>query len=201
VSDVSQGPGWWQASDLKWYPPELVPGGASEPSHDSVWDRGALSRGSLAASAPQARLRQNTGPTSAGAVWPLLMIVCGVMMIIGSVNEWVSISLPAGLPAAISRAEPGGPSGTSSGVGWIALIGGIVLILLSMAMIVSVGALLRLLSMGAAAAAGSGLGIAIYFVDKIVSLPVDVGWGLIAVLAAGVIALAASGAVTLAAGD
>ncbi len=25
MSDVSQGPGWWQASDLKWYPPELHP--------------------------------------------------------------------------------------------------------------------------------------------------------------------------------
>jgi hypothetical protein len=23
MSDISQGPGWWQASDLKWYPPEL----------------------------------------------------------------------------------------------------------------------------------------------------------------------------------
>ena len=23
MSEVSQGPGWWQASDLKWYPPEL----------------------------------------------------------------------------------------------------------------------------------------------------------------------------------
>jgi amino acid transporter len=23
MSDVSQGPGWWQAADLKWYPPEL----------------------------------------------------------------------------------------------------------------------------------------------------------------------------------
>lgn len=27
MSDVSQGPGWWQASDAKWYPPEQVPGG------------------------------------------------------------------------------------------------------------------------------------------------------------------------------
>lgn len=26
MSDVSQGPGWWQASDLKWYPPNLTPG-------------------------------------------------------------------------------------------------------------------------------------------------------------------------------
>jgi uncharacterized RDD family membrane protein YckC len=25
MSDVSQGPGWWQASDLKWYPPEEQP--------------------------------------------------------------------------------------------------------------------------------------------------------------------------------
>jgi hypothetical protein len=26
MSDVSQGPGWWLASDNKWYPPELSPG-------------------------------------------------------------------------------------------------------------------------------------------------------------------------------
>jgi uncharacterized RDD family membrane protein YckC len=26
VSDTSQGPGWWQASDGKWYPPEQAPG-------------------------------------------------------------------------------------------------------------------------------------------------------------------------------
>jgi hypothetical protein len=27
MSDVSQGPGWWLASDGRWYPPEAVPGG------------------------------------------------------------------------------------------------------------------------------------------------------------------------------
>lgn len=27
MSDTSQGPGWWQASDGKWYPPEATPGG------------------------------------------------------------------------------------------------------------------------------------------------------------------------------
>lgn len=26
MSDFSQGPGWWQASDDKWYPPDQVPG-------------------------------------------------------------------------------------------------------------------------------------------------------------------------------
>ena len=29
MSDVSQGPGWWQASDGKWYAPEQAPGGQS----------------------------------------------------------------------------------------------------------------------------------------------------------------------------
>lgn len=28
MSDVSQGPGWWQSSDGKWYPPQGAPGGA-----------------------------------------------------------------------------------------------------------------------------------------------------------------------------
>lgn len=31
MSDFSQGPGWWQASDGKWYPPEQAPGGQATP--------------------------------------------------------------------------------------------------------------------------------------------------------------------------
>src|SRR5271156_2697809 len=31
MSDVSQGPGWWQASDYKWYPPESQPNHATPP--------------------------------------------------------------------------------------------------------------------------------------------------------------------------
>jgi hypothetical protein len=31
VSDVSQGPGWWQASDGKWYPPQSAPTAAPPP--------------------------------------------------------------------------------------------------------------------------------------------------------------------------
>jgi hypothetical protein len=30
MSDVSQGPGWWQASDAKWYPPESHPAAAGQ---------------------------------------------------------------------------------------------------------------------------------------------------------------------------
>ncbi|WP_426573015.1 RDD family protein [Aquihabitans sp. McL0605] len=32
MSDTSQGPGWWQASDGKWYPPEQAPGAAPNPA-------------------------------------------------------------------------------------------------------------------------------------------------------------------------
>ena len=31
MSDFSQGPGWWQASDGKWYPPEQAPAGQPAP--------------------------------------------------------------------------------------------------------------------------------------------------------------------------
>ena len=31
MSDTSGGPGWWQASDGKWYPPEQQPGGTPQP--------------------------------------------------------------------------------------------------------------------------------------------------------------------------
>ncbi len=31
MSDVSQGPGWWQASDGKWYAPQQAAGGAPDP--------------------------------------------------------------------------------------------------------------------------------------------------------------------------
>jgi hypothetical protein len=31
MSDAPQGPGWWQASDGKWYPPEQAPAGSTPP--------------------------------------------------------------------------------------------------------------------------------------------------------------------------
>src|SRR5262245_55024234 len=31
MSTTPQGPGWWQASDGNWYPPELAPGAATQP--------------------------------------------------------------------------------------------------------------------------------------------------------------------------
>lgn len=39
MSDTSQGPGWWQASDGKWYPPEQAPGAAPQPAQQPVGGR------------------------------------------------------------------------------------------------------------------------------------------------------------------
>jgi uncharacterized membrane protein len=45
MSDTSQGPGWWQASDGKWYPPEQAPGAAPQPSAARLDVGAALSYG------------------------------------------------------------------------------------------------------------------------------------------------------------
>lgn len=45
MSDTSQGPGWWQASDGKWYPPEQAPGAAPQPAGGRLDIGAALSFG------------------------------------------------------------------------------------------------------------------------------------------------------------
>ncbi|MBJ7306718.1 MAG: hypothetical protein JHC63_02490 [Acidimicrobiia bacterium] len=45
MSDTSQGPGWWQASDGKWYPPEQAPGATPQPAGGRLDIGAALSYG------------------------------------------------------------------------------------------------------------------------------------------------------------
>ena len=45
MSDTSQGPGWWQASDGKWYPPEQAPGATPQPAGARLDVGAALSYG------------------------------------------------------------------------------------------------------------------------------------------------------------
>jgi len=56
MTDTSQGPGWWLASDGRWYPPELHPGPAPMASQATVPSSGpaedALARWAPAAAAP-----------------------------------------------------------------------------------------------------------------------------------------------------
>jgi hypothetical protein len=57
MSDVSQGLGWWQASDLKWYPPERHPDYVPPPPPppaDDVTEAGGQAAGTLAGPPPQA---------------------------------------------------------------------------------------------------------------------------------------------------
>lgn len=40
MSDAPQGPGWWQAADGRWYPPDQAPGWAPPPT--AAWSAGAV---------------------------------------------------------------------------------------------------------------------------------------------------------------
>lgn len=54
MSDFSQGPGWWQASDGKWYPPEQAPGAApTAPPPGAAAYGQAPAYGAPAAAGPQ----------------------------------------------------------------------------------------------------------------------------------------------------
>jgi uncharacterized membrane protein len=77
VSDTSQGPGWWQASDGKWYPPEQAPGyqapasaggpaPASTPTGGGIGD--AFNYGWL-------KFQQNVGPILIVAAIGLVVLI------------------------------------------------------------------------------------------------------------------------------
>jgi hypothetical protein len=69
VSDVPQGPGWWQASDGKWYSPEQFPGRADHPTIGGL-------AGPYAAYQPGAIAPRNE-PL---AVWSLVLAISGVVL-------------------------------------------------------------------------------------------------------------------------
>jgi uncharacterized membrane protein len=127
MSDTSQGPGWWQASDGKWYPPEQAPsGGAITPAGGgaaTVDIGGAFSYG-------WNKFSQNAGPLLVAVLvmWALLLIVqligfgfrslilrliVGlVAVLIGAVASFglanISLKLVNGQPVEISDALPKG---------------------------------------------------------------------------------------------
>lgn len=67
MSDVSQGPGWWQASDGKWYPPEQAPG-TQPPTPDAPAAQAAAGApgGAPGFAAPGAPIPGGTAPVSVG---------------------------------------------------------------------------------------------------------------------------------------
>ena len=52
MSDYSEGPGWWQASDDKWYPPDQLPG--PDPATGAAWAQPSAPPGSWGAPGPSA---------------------------------------------------------------------------------------------------------------------------------------------------
>jgi hypothetical protein len=191
MSDVSQGPGWWQASDHKWYPPEAVPGSTPEPVAPAAYAPGtAFPTTTSALRSPRTR-----SATSSGGIGAVVLLVCGAVMIAGSIGAWFSASI-----FSFSQSEGGA---THGGPGWISLVAGIVLIVVGLMGIVTAGNGLRLVGVLGAVCSGAGLGITVYLVDRFLSLPgssvAHVGWGLILVLVTSIISLVASASLTLAA--
>ena len=127
MSDTSQGPGWWQASDGKWYPPEQAPGGGASPAGGggvaTVDIGGAFSYG-------WGKFTQNVGPLIVAVLvmWVLQLIVQAigfgfrslilrlivglVAVLVGAIASFglanVSLKLVNGQPVEISDALPTG---------------------------------------------------------------------------------------------
>ncbi len=119
MSDVSQGPGWWLASDGKWYPPQSAP--ALPPSQP----------GMVPGAAPSSNSK---------AIWSL------VLGILGIVSCYIFTGIPAIILGGSAKREiraaggmQGGAGLATAGVilGWIsvAMIALIVLFVLAIALL------------------------------------------------------------------
>ena len=93
MSDVPQGPGWWQASDGRWYPPEAFPGAQpqqppatppGQPYADQVYQGGQLAPGGPFQGAPK-----NDGMSVAALVTGIasipMLCFCGLGLVGGIV--------------------------------------------------------------------------------------------------------------------
>ncbi len=113
MSDVSQGPGWWLASDGKWYPPHTAPRATVAPDHDTATaERGAAAVPADPAAASTARpatvdTRATANPQGAQA-YPPAASAAGQLQ---------------ATPMSGFQAAPGPTSGTGYATGYGAPIG------------------------------------------------------------------------------
>jgi uncharacterized RDD family membrane protein YckC len=84
MSDVSQGPGWWMASDQKWYPPESHPGYHPPPPNFAA--PGAYPGGQSFYPNPSSQYQGGPPLADYGSRlggwlidWVILLVVCGVI--------------------------------------------------------------------------------------------------------------------------
>ena len=83
MSDASQGPGWWQASDGKWYPPEQAPGAQPAAGGGGGAGAGSLDIGSAFTWA-WAQFTANVGPwiTIAVVIAATYLVFFGLALVI-----------------------------------------------------------------------------------------------------------------------
>jgi hypothetical protein len=133
MSDTSQGPGWWQASDGKWYPPETAPGGATGgPAMAGAGGSGSVDIGG-AVSYGWNKFTQNAGPLIVGILfiwvasivisligipftkggiliqllWNIVVVVVSAVLSLGIVR--MALALVNGQPIEAGMAVPSGP--------------------------------------------------------------------------------------------
>ena len=106
MSDTSQGPGWWQASDGKWYPPEQAPGYQAGDQGGGAPASGGTDLGSVF-SYSWNKFIQNIGEWI--VLW-LIMLGIAILFVV------ISIALAVG----------GGIAGTSFRFNFVGIIYGII---------------------------------------------------------------------------
>lgn len=121
MSDMSQGPGWWQASDGKWYPPEQAPGAQSAPGAPPAFGAPIVGPGGAAYGAPVpgvvppgAQLAEWPLRVASGAVDFVALPILGAIVQQGSWALGSLISL-AGFAFAIYNGYLNGTTGQSVG--------------------------------------------------------------------------------------
>jgi hypothetical protein len=122
MSQFSQGPGWWLASDGKWYPPEAAASQPSQPPQQSQqWGQ------PVSGSYPPARPGMNGLAIAA--------LVCGILWGFGLLSV---VALILGI-IAIGQTKPGGQRGRGLAIAGVVLGGvGVVGAIASVALVVAV---------------------------------------------------------------
>jgi hypothetical protein len=102
MSDSSQGPGWWQASDGKWYPPDQAPGGPTPGAADFAGAGGGTVDIGGSFSYGWSKFTQNVGPLIVAVlvIWVLNLVV----QAIGLAFDSLFLRLIVGLVAVVVSA-------------------------------------------------------------------------------------------------
>lgn len=136
MSDVSHGPGWWQASDGKWYAPELHPNyqppvppppprQTAVPPTEPQWSQQSQGQPRYSHGG-SSRVGAGTG-FSLGSIklLPGIVIGAGALLILGSVLPWATVSTAF---LSLSVNGTAGDGGITLTLGIVALVIGVLLV-------------------------------------------------------------------------